>query len=206
MVYNIGDLRSFNTFIGLLAGRVAQMLNMTALASLVGVSVNTIKSWISVLEASNIVFLLQPFHVNSSKRIIRTPKLFFYDNGLAARLNGITTRQEIINSPLLGPLFENYIISETLKYYSNRGKPVRLNFFRSHSGMEIDLLIEEKSRITPVEIKASASFGNFKDFNYKLLTEYTGRDIGEGFLVYLGGEKLKLSRNITALSSFEYLS
>jgi hypothetical protein len=157
-ISEIGDIRDFRRFIQMLAARVAQLLNMSEIARDIGVSVPTIKKWVSVLEASYIVFLLPPFHKNLGKRLIKSPKIYFYDTGLVSYLTGIRTKQLFEKGPMYGALFENYIISETYKKLIHTRTDAELFFFRESNGNEIDLIIDRKSSREHIEIKSGYTF------------------------------------------------
>jgi hypothetical protein len=152
------DLSVFQKFLTLLAGRVGQLVNATALANDVGVSAQTIRNWLSVLKASYIVFELQPYAANVRKRVVKSPKLYFTDVGLAAFLLGIHTPEQAARDPLRGALYENLVITEVLKGAGNRGLRPDLYFYRDSHGNEVDLLIRESGTLTPVEIKSAATF------------------------------------------------
>jgi len=160
----IKDLALFEKFVRLCAGRVGQLLNLQSLGNDVGISHTTAKNWLTLLEASFVVFLLQPWHKNISKRQIKSPKLYFYDVGLASYLLGVENTLHINRHPLRGSLFENLVIIEALKYRYHRAKRNNLYFWRDAKGNEVDLLLENGPDITPVEIKAGATIvqGFFK--------------------------------------------
>ena len=141
-LYDIGNLREFERFLQLLAARCAQTLNMSTLATEVGVAVNTIKRWISVLEACRIIYLLPPYHNNLGKRITKAPKVYFLDAGLVCYLTGLRDEAHLLQGPLAGPLFENFCVQETLKVFAARGEIPRLFYLRTKAGLEVDLLIE----------------------------------------------------------------
>lgn len=153
----VGRLREFQRVLQLLAARCAQVLNLSHLAREVGVDVHTIQRWLSILEASDIVFLLPAYHQNLGKRIIRSPKIYFLDCGLVCHLTGMTVEAHVLHGPLAGPIFENYVVQETVKVCLNRGMRPRLSYLRTHNGLEVDLVIEEGARIHPVEIKLTAT-------------------------------------------------
>lgn len=153
----IKDLALFEKFVRLCAGRVGQLLNLQSLGNDVGISHTTARSWLTLLEASYVIFLLQPWHTNLSKRQIKSPKLYFYDVGLAAYLLGAESEVHISRHPLRGNLFENMVIIEALKYRYNRGRRNNLFFWRDAKGNEVDLLIENGPDVMPVEIKAGAT-------------------------------------------------
>ena len=151
---NVRDLTTFQRFVRLCAGRVGQLLNLSQLGAETGVTHNTARAWLSILEASFVIFMLQPHHRNFNKRIIKTPKLYFYDTGLACWLLAIRTPEQLETHPLRGALFENWVIAELLKGRFNRGLPLNFYFWRDRAGHEIDLLIETAGRLIPVEIKS----------------------------------------------------
>lgn len=154
LIKNIGNLNDFEKFIRLCAARTGQLLNMSNLAVEVGVDVKTIGSWLSVLETSFVVFRLQPYYQNFGKRVVKMPKLYFYDTGLAWALLGVDAAEQVQWHALRGALFENMVILEILKQRLNAGKPANLYFWRDQTGNEIDLLIEHKGMLTPIEIKS----------------------------------------------------
>jgi hypothetical protein len=159
---NIRNMTSFENFFRLLAGRVGQVINMSALASATGMSVPTIKEWFSVLEASYLIFRLPPYYKNFGKRLIKSPKLYFTEPGLAAYLLGIREPKHISLGPFLGALFENMLVMEALKGRYNEGDDANLYFYRDNNGLEADLLLDRFSSLLPIEIKASRTFS--KDF------------------------------------------
>jgi predicted AAA+ superfamily ATPase len=156
----IKDLALFERFVRVCAGRVGQLLNLQSLGNDVGISHTTARSWLTLLEASYVVFLLQPWHTNIAKRQIKSPKLYFYDVGLAAYLLGAENEAHISRHPLRGSLFENLVIIEALKYRYHRGKRSNLYFWRDARGSEVDLLIENGPDVVPVEIKAGATIAD----------------------------------------------
>ncbi|OGG13594.1 hypothetical protein A2875_01170 [Candidatus Gottesmanbacteria bacterium RIFCSPHIGHO2_01_FULL_46_14] len=164
----VGDITSFERFLRLCAGRVGQIVNLSSLANDTGISHNTAKAWLSILEASFIVFTLQPYYKNFNKRLIKSPKLYFYDTGLACWLLGITGEAQIITHPLAGALFETWIVSEYYKWRFNRGDRPRAYFWRDKTGHEIDLLVDEAGRLFPIEVKSGTTVGGdfFKNISY----------------------------------------
>jgi predicted AAA+ superfamily ATPase len=189
---NISNLGVFERFIRLLAGRSGSILNSSSLSNDTGVSVTTIRHWISVLEASYIIFLLQPFYNNISKRLIKNPKIYFYDVGLATFLNGIENQSQLVNHPLTGSLFENMIVTELLKARFNEGRRSNLTFYRDSTGNEVDVTAEEADCIKAYEIKLSqtpnADF--IKGIN-SFKKAYNEKNV-IGSVIYGGSEFLKL--------------
>jgi predicted AAA+ superfamily ATPase len=150
----VQDLLMFQRFVRLCAGRIGQLLNLQSLGNDAGVTHTTARKWVSVLEASYVAFLLPPLHANVSKRLIKKPKLYFHDVGLAAYLLGIENAAQIETHPLRGALFENMVVAEALKYRYNAGRRSNLYFYRDSSGLEIDLVYPFANRYLPIEIKS----------------------------------------------------
>ncbi len=190
---NIKDLSQFKKFVRLCAGRVGQIFNASALAGETGVSVHTIKSWISILEASYIIFLLQPWHDNINKRLVKSPKLYFYDTGLASYILGIENKNQLSRDPLRGSLFENMLISEFFKKRFNKGLDARYYYFRDNHGNEIDIIIPHGHELQGVEIKSSQTYNKdfLKGLTY-LKNIYTERCINN-LLVYDGNDIGKIN-------------
>jgi predicted AAA+ superfamily ATPase len=155
---NLKDLSRFQVLLTLLAGRIAQVANFTSLSNDVGVSSTTIKDWISALKASFILFELPPFFENIRKRVIKAPKFFFTDTGLACHLLGIDTPQQAARDPLRGHLYKNWMVVEVLKARLNRGLRPDLYFYRDSHGNEVDLIVREAGQLYPVEIKSARTF------------------------------------------------
>ena len=156
----IRNLSSFRRFVRLCAGRVGQLVNLSSLSSDAGVSHTTVREWLTVLEASYIVFQLRPYHANIRKRLVKSPKLYFYDVGLASYLIGIETAQQVTTHPLRGGLFENMVVVEALKHRFNRGREANLSFFRDSRGLECDLFYETGHGIHAIEIKSGATIAS----------------------------------------------
>ena len=154
---NVGDLSAFGRFVQLCAGRTAQLANLSSLADDCGVSQPTAKAWLSILEAGFVVFLLPPFHTNLRKRLVKMPKLHFYDTALACHLLGIRTAEQLVSHPLRGPIFETWVVSEILKQRTHQGCSGSLSFYRDRSGTEVDLVIERPEGLTLVEAKSAAT-------------------------------------------------
>jgi predicted AAA+ superfamily ATPase len=154
-ISNVGDLAVFQRFVELCAGRTAQLLNYSALAADCGVSQPSAKAWLSILETSFIAFRLRPFHSNLRKRLVKMPKLHFYDSGLVCWLLGIRTPEQLRSHPLRGAIFETWVVSEISKHRINRGEPGGLSFYRDRDAAEADLVIEHPDRLTLVEAKSA---------------------------------------------------
>ena len=154
---NVGDLTAFARFVQLCAGRTAQLANLSSLANDCGVSQPTAKAWLSILEASFVVFLLPPFHSNQRKRLVKMPKMHFYDTGLVCHLLGIRSPQQLVSHPLRGPIFETWVVSEIAKQRTHQGLTRGLSFYRDRSGTEVDLIIEHPERVSLIEAKSAAT-------------------------------------------------
>lgn len=150
----IQELETFQRFVRLCAGRTGQLLNLSSLAADCGITHNTAKAWISVLEASYLVFLLRPHHVSFNKRLVKMPKLYFYDVGLVSWLLGIRTAEQLETHPLRGNIFETFVMAELMKARLNRGERPNLHFWRDSNGNEVDVIVEQGTRLMPVEIKS----------------------------------------------------
>jgi len=185
---NIGDLALFRKFLLLCAGRTGQLLNMTALGNEVGVDHKTIRAWLSVLEASFIIFLLRPYHRNWNKRVVKQPKLFFYDTGLLCSLLGLRKAGYLTSHHLRGSIYENYVIAEHIKRQFHAGIRPSDFFWRDQSGHEVDLIIEEEETIKAVEIKSSETVNPELFDGLRWFCGQTGLSPADCTLVY-GGEK-----------------
>lgn len=194
---NIENLIVFERFVKLCSGRVGQLLNKNTLAIEAGIDNKTVESWLGILEASFILFRLQPHHKNFNKRIVKMPKLYFYDVGLASALMGIQNQEQLELHPFKGALFENLVVVELLKQRFNKGLSNNLYFWRNHAGNEIDILIEHFEDIHPVEIKSGKTITKdyFKGLTYwNNLTGYKG-----GKIIYGGEDYQKRSNNFEVI-------
>ena len=187
-VGEIRNLANFRRFVRLCAGRIGQLANLSSLGADAGVSHTTAGHWLAVLEASHVVFRLPPFHANIRKRLVKTPKLYFYDVGLASYLIGIEHAGQLSTHPLRGPLFENTVVVEALKHRFNRGRRSDLSFFRDSQGLECDLVCESGNGMGAIEIKSGATVASdwFDSLNRvaKTLPQIASRAI-----VYGGSER-----------------
>lgn len=195
---NIRNFSSFEVFIKLLAGRVGQLVNLNSLAGDVGVSSSTLGEWLSILEASYIVFRLPPYFENFGKRLIKTPKLYFTEVGLAAYLLDLENPGMVTRDPLMGNLFENMVIVEALKARYNAGKDAGLYFFRDSNGLEIDLLQSANRKLYPMEIKAARTYNSDFAVNIKKFERLNDKTAG-GSVIYSGDNVQKIG-NIQLLN------
>lgn len=182
----IKDIMQFQTFLKLCAGRIGSLFNASELSGEVGVSVNTIKSWISVLQASYIIKLLPPFYENISKRLTKTPKLYFYDTGLACYLLDIETEQQLTRDKMRGHLFENFVIMEALKERYNQGKESNLFFYRDSNDVEVDLLLKKGNEYCAIEIKSSQTYHPEFEAGIKSLGKVLNNRITDKAVIYAG--------------------
>ena len=193
---NIKDLSQFHTFIRLCAGRIGTECNASTLAVEVGVSTPTIQSWLSILEASYIIYRLQPYYANIGKRLTKTPKIYFYDTGLAAWLMGIRTEEQLAIHPLRGNLFENMVINDFYKHFYNKGERAELYFYRDKSQREVDLLLSSPDgRLDAFEIKSGKTFRTDYFDGLEYIQQILGKKLLSTTVLYDGDQELKQQFN-----------
>ena len=182
---NIKELANFEKFLKLIAGRVGQVINYSSLTNDIGVSNNTLKNWLSVLEASFIILKLEPYFENFGKRVIKSPKIYFTDTGLLCYLLGIEKPEQLERDPLIGQIFENLVVIECLKSRYNQGLNHNLFFYRSDKGQEVDLIYKKGRQLIPIEIKSAMTFSSefLKGINY--FYKISNSD-NRGYVVYSG--------------------
>lgn len=191
---NIEDLNSFTNFVKLCAGRTGQVLNVMTLASDAGISPNTAKAWLSVLMASYILYFLQPHYANYNKRLVKSPKLYFYDTGIVCSLLGIEREEQLASHFMRGALFENLIINEFIKHRLNEGKNPNLFYWMNKERKEIDLIIDQGTSLTPVELKSGKTRNTSFFDNLKYWQKLSGTLPENSYVVYGGDENLKTSQ------------
>ena len=157
-VIDVRNISTFHKFLRLCAGRVGEVLNLTSISNDLGVSSTTVREWLSVLEVSYVVYLLPAYYENINKKMIKSPKLYFIDTGLAAYLLGIENSSQLSRDPARGSLFENLIVIELLKHFYSQGKDAPLHFFRDKTGHEVDVVVEQARKLVGIEIKAGSTF------------------------------------------------
>lgn len=197
-IQNVRDLNQFSNFVRLCAGRVGQLVDYTSLANDAGISVNTVKGWLSLLEASYLVVLLHPFYKNLNKRVIKSPKLYFVDVGLASFLLNITDPNQVKTHYLKGNLFENLVIIELLKKRYNNAQLSNLYFFRDSNKNEVDCIVEDIN-LKAIEIKSSKTFSNNFIDGLKIFSKSSDLKAENGFIVY-GGEDSFTFKNFNVIS------
>jgi len=202
-IINVQKLREFEIFVRLLASRCGQLINYAALANDVGVSAPTIREWVSMLEASYIVFSLHPYYKNYGKRLVKTPKIYFTETGLVTSLLGIKSAEQVGCHPLVGSIFENLVVSELLKAHLNRGVKPNLFFYRDSSGLEVDIIQEEGMIPRPIEIKSALTYSAAL---YKGLQKYCSMEpaAAKPTLIY-GGTDMGAMQGIR-IASFQQIS
>lgn len=200
---NLKDLRLFQRFLTLLAGRVGQIVNYSSLGNDVGVSSTTIKSWVSILAASFVIFELPPYFENISKRVIKSPKLYFTDPGLVAHLAGLETAEQATRDPLRGALFENLVVLELLKTRLNRGLAPSLFFYRDTNGNEVDVIIRSGRKLIPLEIKSAETFTEGFLSGIAGFRETVGGRATAGFVLYNGKEKFEV-KGVGVFNPFQH--
>jgi predicted AAA+ superfamily ATPase len=190
---HVTDEHRFLTFVKTAAARTGQLLNYNDMAKEVGASVNTIKSWVSALETSGLIFLLPPYHSNLTNRAVKTPKLYFADTGLCCYLSGWDAAATLSNGAMSGAILETYVISEILKGYRHNGQTVTACFYRDKDKKEIDLLIERNGWLYPIEIKRTAS-PKPDDVKHFSALSRLGLPVGKGAIICLYDKLLPLDR------------
>lgn len=193
LLKNVGDLSQFGKFMRLCAGRVGQPLNLSTLANDTGVAVNTIKAWLSVLEASYLIFKLPPYFENFNKRIIKAPKIYFFDTGLLCNLLGIGSAAQLERHHYFGNIVENALIVEWYKKRANAGKRPKFWYWQDQQGNEIDLLIEENGVLNAIEIKSSQTYNERLAKGLRRWGEVSGAGPERRFLVYAGEQEGELA-------------
>jgi len=194
----VGDELSFLKFMRAAAARTGQLINYMEMARDVDVDTKTIKSWLSILEASGLIYMLQPYHNNVTNRLIKTPKLYFLDTGLCAYLTQWSTPEALEAGAMTGAILETYMLAEIIKSYWHNGKSTHFYFYRDKDQKEIDLLIEQDGQLYPIEFKKSASPSVNAANNFSVL-EKLGQPIGPGAVICLKQKAVPLSRGVTAI-------
>ena len=195
----VGDLTQFQVFLRALAARSAQLLNLSSIARDIGVSVNTAKAWLSVLEATYQIVLLRPYHANLRKRLVKSPKVYFTDVGTLCYLVGLKDPGHAAAGPLGGAILETAVLAEIFKTLLHSGQEPRLYFWRTATGVEVDFLVESEGRLHPVEVKSSATPRPAMAAGIHALRQDLGDRISPGYVVHPGHTRLPLGGGVTAL-------
>lgn len=204
LVKNIGDINAFIQFTQLCAGRIGQPLNFASLASDAGISPNTAKSWVSILEGSYILYRLQPYHRNFNKRLVKSAKLYFYDTGVACSLLGIKGQDQIHLHYMKGSLFENFILNEFIKHSFNRGENYKPFFWQDNHGKAIDCVLDNGITVTVVEIKSGKTMSTSYFDNLNYWRSLAAVDENREYVVYGGDQSMRTSSS--SLISWRNLS
>jgi predicted AAA+ superfamily ATPase len=199
----IGDLLQFQLFVRALAARSGQLLNLSGLAGELGIAVSTAKRWLSILEASYQVFTLRPYHANLNKRLVKTPKVYFTDTGMLCHLVGLRDASHAAAGPMAGTILETVVIGELLKAALHHGETARLHFWRTATGVEVDVLAQKwesgAERLVPLEAKTSATATARMARGIRSLRADVGDLVAPGYVVYLGDRRLPLGDDVTSL-------
>jgi predicted AAA+ superfamily ATPase len=195
----VGDLSQFQSFVRALAARSAQLLNLTDVARDIGVAVNTVKEWLSVLEATYQVIVLRPYFANIGKRLTKTPKVYFTDVGTLCYLTGLKDPDHAAAGPLGGAIMETAVLTEIYKTITHRGEEPRVYFWRTSSGREVDIVVETEHKLVPVEVKLSATPNRTMAASIKVFQEDFGDRAAPGYVVHPGDVRLPLGHGVTAL-------
>ncbi len=198
-IRQVGDLSQFQAFLRAIAARSAQLLNLSDVSRDLGVAVNTVKAWISILEATHQVVLLRPYHANLSKRLVKSPKLYFTDTGMLCYLTGVRDAEHAASGPMAGAIVETAVVAETLKQHFHRGVRPNLYFWRTATGVEVDLVIEREGRLVPIEVKASSTPRPAWSTGIAALRKDLPDLVDPGYVVHPGDVVLPLGPDATAL-------
>jgi hypothetical protein len=193
---HITDLSTFQKFLKLCAGRIGQILDLTSLGNDCGITAHTARNWISILEATYVVFLLQPHHKNFNKRLIKRPKLYFYDSAIACSLLSIKSSKDLISHYLRGGIFESMVISNILKQRLNVGLMPNIYFWRDKSGLEIDCILENKQQLIPIEIKSGETINSDFFTNLVKWNQLSENEATNSYVIYGGKEKQVRSQGV----------
>jgi hypothetical protein len=196
----IGDLTQFQIFCRALAARAAQLLNLSDLSGELGVALNTAKAWLAVLEATHQIVVLRPYFANLSKRLVKTPKVYFTDVGMLCHLVGLKDPEHAAAGPLAGAIFENAVVGEVYKSLLHRGEEPRLYFWRTATGTEVDLLIETPDALVPVEVKSTATpRPEHASSIHQMRRDLRRRAVHSGYVVHTGDITLPLGDGVRAI-------
>lgn len=198
-IRQVGDLSLFQAFVRALAGRCAQLLSLTGMASDLGLSLNTVKAWLSVLEASFQIILLRPYFVNVGKRMVKAPKVYFTDTGTLCYLAGLREPEHAAAGPMGGAIFESAVLAEIVKTYLHRGEEPRVWFWRTSAGSEVDFVVESGGKVVPIEVKLSATPRSGMAASIFQFQRDFGERAGSGYVVHPGNITVRLTPRVTAI-------
>jgi len=195
----VGDLTQYQSFLRMLAARSGQLLNLTDLSRDLGVAVNTIKAWLSILEATYQVTLLRPYHANIGKRLVKTPKVFFSDVGILCYLVGLKDPVHAASGPMGGAIFETAVLSELVRTLTHRGEQPQIHFWRTMAGSEIDFIVTTEHGLIPIEVKLSATPRSAMASTIQTFQRDLGKSVLPGYVVHPGNTRLPLGQHTTAI-------
>lgn len=195
----IGDLTQFQSFLRVLAARSAQLLSLTDIARDLGIALNTVKSWLSVLEASFQVVTVRPYYANIGKRLVKAPKVYFTDTGTLCHLVGLSDPRHAAIGPMAGAIFETAVLSELIRTIVHRGEDARIHFWRTSRGREVDFLIERGIKLVPIEVKSAATPRPAMASGIEALRRDLAGRVANGFVIHPGSVELPLTRGVTAI-------
>ncbi len=198
-IRQIGDLTQFQTFLRAVAARSAQLFHISEVARDIGVAVNTIKAWLSILEATYQIIILRPYFANVTKRLVKTPKVYLTDVGTLCYLMGLRDASHLASGPMAGAIAETFIVTEVYKRLSSRGIDPQLSFWRTSRGEEVDLLVEEQGKCIPIEVKATSTPRPKMAKGIVSLSEDIGEKVDNGYLVHMGAHSLPLVPQVRAI-------
>lgn len=201
----LGDLGDFQRFLQLLAAFNGQAMNLSSLSRDLGVAVNTVKAWLSVLEASGQIIFVKPFYLNKGKRIIKSPKIYFLDTGLLCYLSGITSPEQIFKGSMSGQLFETVVAGEIVRSFYNKGKIPRIFWWRTSYGEEVDFIVEDKGKILPVEVKTSSAVNRQMAKGLISFRDLFSDKIDKALLINLSKEKVKLGEKVISMPFMDFI-
>lgn len=199
----VGDLVLFQSFISALAARSGQLLSLTDIARDIGISSNTAKHWLSVMEAAFLVIILRPYFANVGKRLVKSPKVYFTDTGTLCFLTGFSEPTQAMAGPMAGTIFETAVVNEIYKRFLHRGEVPRLYFWRTSAGIEIDILVDVGNQLIPIEIKHSATARPAMASSIKTIFKDFPERVTQGYVIYAGDARLPLIPKVTALPMAE---
>ncbi|BBO86514.1 hypothetical protein DSCO28_70800 [Desulfosarcina ovata subsp. sediminis] len=199
MLRQVGDLSQFQSFLRILASRSGQLLNLADVSRDLGVAVNNVKAWLSVLEATYQVVVLRQYYANIGKRLVKTPKVYFTDLGILCYLTGLKDPEHAASGPMGGAIMETAVLSEIVKTISHRGMDPHVYFWRTVAGTEVDIIVETGGKLTPIEVKLSATPRPAMASAIKTFQKDFGDQSLPGYVIHPGDVTLPLGPNITAL-------
>ena len=202
----VGDLMDFQRFLELLAANNGQVLNLSGLSRDLGVAVNTIKAWISVLEASHQIVVIKPYYRNKGKRVVKSPKVYFLDTGFLCYLTGILHREQVFKGPLAGQLFETIVLGEVVRRFHNEGNIPRIFWWRTSYGEEVDFIIERKGGIIPVEVKMTSKTNRDLARSLFSFSKTFSGEIKKSILVNLADRSMNLGDMIESLPFEQFIN